>query len=80
MNLQLNDRANASPSVQVENLMLDTCKAVHDRVRQLLTLPGDLSLALQITLVADNHHGEVVLVLDSQDLLLESCDFLEALS
>lgn len=80
MNLQLNDRANASPSVQVENPMLDTYKVAHDRVWRLLTLPGHLSLALQITLVADNHHREVVLVLDSQDLLLESCDFLEALS
>lgn len=40
----------------------------------------DFSLALQITLVADNNHGEVVLVLDSQNLLLESGDFLETLA
>lgn len=46
----------------------------------LLTLSGDLSLALQIALVSNDDHGEVVLVLDSQDLLLESGDFLEALS
>jgi hypothetical protein len=46
----------------------------------MLTLPGDFSLAFQIALVANNHHGEVVLVLDSQDLLLEGRDFLEALS
>jgi hypothetical protein len=43
-------------------------------------LPGDLTLALEIALVADNDHGEVVLVLDSQNLLLEGGDFLEALA
>lgn len=44
------------------------------------TLPGNLSLALQIALVAHNDHGEVVLVLDSQDLLLEGCDLFETLA
>lgn len=44
------------------------------------TLPRYLPLALQIALVAYHHHGEVVLVLDTQDLLLEGGDFLEALS
>lgn len=44
------------------------------------TLPGNLSLALQIALVAYNDHGEVVLVLDSQDLLLEGCDLLKTLA
>ena len=38
-----------------------------------------LALALQIALVADDNHGEIVLVLHPQDLLLESRDFLEAL-
>lgn len=38
-----------------------------------------LALALQIALVADDNHGEIVLVLYPQDLLLESRDFLEAL-
>lgn len=44
------------------------------------TLPGNLSLALQIALVAYNDHGEVVLVLDPQDLLLEGCDLFKALA
>jgi hypothetical protein len=42
-------------------------------------LPRDFPLALQVALVAHNNHGEIVLVLDSQNLLLEGCDFLEAL-
>lgn len=37
-------------------------------------------LVLQVALVPDNHHGEAVLVLDSQDLLLEGRDLLEALA
>ena len=44
------------------------------------TLCGDLPLAVEIALVADDNHGEVVLVLDPQDLLLECHDFLEALA
>lgn len=40
----------------------------------------NFALALEITLVADNNHGEIVLVLDSEDLLLECGDFLEALA
>lgn len=44
------------------------------------TLLGNLSLALQITLVADDNDWEVVLVLYSQDLLLEGHDLLERLS
>jgi len=43
-------------------------------------LPRDFSLALQIALVADNNHGEVVLVLDAENLLLESGDLLETLA
>lgn len=43
------------------------------------TLSRNLALALQIALVSDDDHWEVVLVLNSQDLLLESGDFLEAL-
>ena len=39
-----------------------------------------LAFALQIALVTHDNHGEVVLVLHPQDLLLESRDFLEALS
>lgn len=44
------------------------------------TLPGDFSFALQIALVAHDDHGEVVLVLDSQNLLLEGCDLFETLT
>lgn len=44
------------------------------------TLSCDLALALQIALVANDNHGEVVLVLHTQDLLLECRDLLEALS
>lgn len=35
---------------------------------------------LQVALVPDNHHGEAVLVLDPQDLLLEGRDLLKALA
>jgi len=38
-----------------------------------------LPLAVEIALVANDDHGEVVLVLYSQDLLLECHDLLEAL-
>lgn len=43
------------------------------------TLLRHLSLALQIALVAHDDDGKVVLVLYSEDLLLEGHDFLEAL-
>jgi hypothetical protein len=39
-----------------------------------------LTLALQITLVANDNHGEIVLVFDSQNLLLEGGDFLKTLA
>ena len=42
-----------------------------------LTFCADLSLALEIALVADDDYREVVLVLDAQDLLVEGGDFLE---
>ena len=44
------------------------------------TFCAHLSLAFQITLVSDDNDGEVVLVLDAQDLLLECDDLLEALT
>lgn len=44
------------------------------------TLLGDLSFSLQIALVAHDDHGKVVLVFHTQDLLLERCDFVEALT
>lgn len=43
------------------------------------TLCRHLPLAVEIALVANDDHGEVVLVLYSQDLLLESHNLLEAL-
>lgn len=39
-----------------------------------------MSLAVEVALVADDNHGEVVLVLDAQNLLLEGHDLLEALA
>lgn len=44
------------------------------------TLPSNFSFTLQIALVSHNDHWEVVLVLDSQDLLLEGCDLFETLA
>lgn len=43
------------------------------------TFCAHLSLRLQIALVADDNDGEVVFVLDAQDLLLECDNLLEAL-
>ena len=47
---------------------------------KLSTLLGDNTLPLQIALVADNNDGEIVLVLDAQDLLLEGHDFFKGLT
>jgi hypothetical protein len=44
-----------------------------------LTLCANLPLRLQIAFVANHDDGEVVLVLDSKNLLLESQDFFKAL-
>lgn len=44
------------------------------------TLSGHLALGFEIALVAHHDHGEIVLVLNAQDLLLESGDLLEALA
>lgn len=44
------------------------------------TLPGDLPFTLQIALVAHDDHGEVVLVLHPQNLLLKCCNFVKALA
>lgn len=44
------------------------------------TLLGDRTLLLQITLVGNDDDGEVILVLDAQDLLLEGHDFFEGLA
>ena len=44
------------------------------------TFCAHLTLRLQIAFVSDDNDGEVVLVLDAQDLLLECDNFLEALS
>ena len=42
-----------------------------------LTVHSDLTLVLEIALVSDEDHREVILVLDSKDLLMELVDFLE---
>jgi hypothetical protein len=44
------------------------------------TLCGNLPLAVEIALVAYHNHGEIVLVLYAQNLLLERHDFLKALA
>jgi hypothetical protein len=44
------------------------------------TFEAHLTFSIQIALVANDNDGEVVLVLDAQDLLLECHDFLKALS
>jgi len=44
------------------------------------TLLRNLSLVLQITLVAYYDNWKIVLILDPQNLLLERQDFLETLS
>ena len=44
------------------------------------TLLGDYALLFQIALVADDNYGEIILVLDAQDLLLEGHDFFEGLA
>ena len=80
MNLQPNDRASASPSVDVcvSHCMPGPCWApsVFGERRTLLR---HLSVALQIALVTHDDDGEVVLVLYPENLLLEGHDFLEAL-
>jgi hypothetical protein len=44
------------------------------------TLSLDLPLVLEITLVGDDEDGEVILVLDTKDLLMELGDFLEGVA
>lgn len=57
-----------------------TSNAIRRWLKCVPTLPRDLPLVLQIALVANDNHGEVVLVLDPENLLLESGNFLEALA
>ncbi len=81
MNLQPNDRARASPSAGGQRTAADRGEqAPGVRGDKGRTLFCDFSLALEVARVADHHHGEVVLVLDPEDLLLERGDLLEALS
>ena len=77
MNLQPKERASALPSVHHSVSMLIGA-FIRGLVRQ--TFCADLSLVLQIALVAHDDDGEVVLVLNPQYLLLECDDLLEALS
>jgi hypothetical protein len=51
-----------------------------NRDRDKHTLCRNLPLAIKIALVANHNHGEVVLVLDAQNLLLERHNLLEALA
>ncbi len=79
MNLQLKDLARASPSV-VDARAVSEWGLYGRHWLVILTMSVNLALALKIALVADDDHGEVILVLDSQDLLLECGDFFKALA
>ena len=76
MNLQLKDFARFSPS----NLLYQHSVLPSSNCGYKITLSLDFSLALEIALVAHYDHGEVILVLHPEDLLLESRNFLEALA
>jgi hypothetical protein len=52
---------------------------INTRKRGRRTFDRHFSLAIQIALVSDDDHGEVVLVLDAQYLLLESLDLFKGL-
>ena len=77
MNLQPKFRAKVWPSVDGVSTSACSKRVCERHVR---TLCRDLPLAIEIALVTDDNHGEVVLVLYSQDLLLERHNLLEALS
>ena len=52
----------------------------NDEMWGIHTLLRNLSLTLQITLITNHNNGEIILILNPQNLLLEGEDFLEALS
>ena len=56
-----------------------SCVRGYEEVKHARTLPGDFPLVLEIALVADNYHREVILIFDSENLLLERRDLFEAL-
>ena len=86
MKLHPKDRASASPSnpQKISNQHSGFSNTEGNKLTQIRdcerTLLGNLSLPLQIALVANHNDGEVILVLDSQNLLLEGHDLLEALT
>lgn len=45
-----------------------------------LTIHAHLTLVFKITFVGNNNNGEGVLVFDTQNLLMESADFLKRVS
>jgi len=55
-------------------------KSIKEKQEERYTLLGNLSLILQITLITHHNDGEIVLILDPQNLLLERDNFLETLS
>ena len=78
MNLQPKFRARVWPSEQTRGLAKGGTILRRERLVA-RTLCRHLPLAIEIALVTDDNHGEVVLVLDPEDLLLECHDLLEAL-
>lgn len=75
MNLQPKSRASFFPSVDDGQSTVSEPRLRCDR-----TFCRYFALALQITLVSDNNDREIVLVLDSQYLLLKCPDLFERLS
>ena len=77
MNLQPKFRASSLPAVKDTVISLLARRMLCGT--GIRTLCRDLSFAIQIALVANHNHGEVVLVLDAQYLLLECLDFFKRL-
>lgn len=77
MNLHPKLRASSLPSAGGVSQTARTNK--HERTRGGRTFNRDFSLSVQIALVSDDDHREVVLVLDAQYLLLESLDLFKGL-
>jgi hypothetical protein len=75
MNLHPKCLARSRPSVtsRSENHCSRVVSALH-------TVHANLALVLEIAFVSHNNNRERVLVLDSQDLLVENADFLERVS
>lgn len=85
MKAQPKERARSSPSAihtTVSGVLQQVqvgCSGCNGWATRQLAFSRDLSLCVQIALVADDDDGKVVPVLDPKDLLLEGQDLFEAL-